>query len=1151
MKNPYKELLPYIESDAHSFKGRTSETEEMYESFDRNEYLVCHADSGEGKSSIIEAGLIPKIKANCYFPVRIIFKSDEHFKKNNIDFDNVICGIIENEIEKLRSNNSISVNVVYPRRLTNSDDFELTNWEKELVDSYAWLKLRYERVTIDNLLYTPVLIFDQFEEVFTNPLSQEWTDKFFKWLQELSTDLCPQRIINELEKHLGNDDFPEINTQKYFKAIFSLRSEYVGKLDYWGIQRHYIPLLKSNRYLLRPLTIKGAKEVITQQDGYDGLNAVADEIINVLRRRQKGKNYVLNEKSELPCIPALFLSIICSRAFPMSQEELTVFMQRFVAEKDEDKETAINSLIESFYEKAVAECGIPSKDMGVIEDVLVNNEGSRQRVSSHADALKAIDFSTKYMEKLKDARLIRVIPEYNREDDSIEFVHDALCPIIAKRKELRLAEEVKKREEEKLREQAKKMRKRMRIVLAFALAVTVMAFVFFSLNQKLEKANQGMKVSLSHLLAEKVSVLVNDGDSYLARLLALEAIDNAPTPQAEASLRLATSYESAKLFEASVRYATFSPDGKLLATASCHLDSPSNKSIIIWDARSGSMVLTFGKSKEIDHVDFSADGNFIVSASRNDTISLWSIKTGEEICSFSGHKSCVKSAIFSSNDEKILSASRDGTAKLWNVKTGKEIRTFSGHTASVMSAQFSPDEKYVVTASGDSTIKIWNTLDGKEIRTLKGHKGSVYNAQYSKDGKRIISCSMDNTIKIWNAQTGDTIKTLIGHSMGVQFLGLSHNGKLLASASRDRTIKIWDLQTGAEIRTMSGHYDWVNSVVFSPNDSLVISAADDNIIKIWDLYPNERNGYIYIKSSSFANSACYSPNGKLLAIACGDSVKIHNIKTGVEIGNYTHSGEVKSVCFSSNGKLVVSGSFSAVKVWDISAKKIIKSLDYEGIGRASISPDGKYIVSAQGLVWNLETGDTIGVLRGHRSHTYSEEFSSDGKMIVTASHDRTIRIWDVATRKELNCLRGHTNQVLYASFSPDMKQIVSACSDGQIKQWNAQTGEEIRSLDGHRDMVECVSFSSDNKTIVSASWDGTVKIWDAATGCLLKTLQGHKGILTSAMFSPDRKQIVSTSQDGTVRIWNFPPIQQLIDKTRERFKNRQLTQKERRKYYIE
>lgn len=515
MKNPYKELSPYIESDANRFKGRTLEIEEMYEGFDRNEFLVCHADSGEGKSSIIEAGLIPKMKKNCYFPIRVIFKSDEHFKNNSVDFDEIICAAIQNEIEKLKDNRDISVNIVYPQRLENSDDYELSGWEKELIGCFAWLKLRYARITVDNLLYTPVLIFDQFEEVFTNPQSQEWTDKFFAWLQELSTDLCPQRIIKELEKHIGKENFPEINTQKFFKAIFSLRSEYVGKLDYWGLQRHYIPLLKNNRYLLRPLTMKGAKEVITQQEGYDGLNDVADNIIDTLRKMQKGKNFVISKSSELPCIPAMFLSIVCSRAFSMSPQERTSFVKSLRTNNDND-ESVIYTLIEGFYEDAISKCKIPTKEMGVIEDALVNNEGSRQRISSHADVLKSIDFASKYMEKLGMARLIRIIPEYNREDDSIELVHDALCPVILKRKEQRQELEIKARESQRLKKQ------RQSFLMFIAVLVILASFLWMYQSQKDElllsettrKSSEAARDSISQLN----KIIVSKNDSLVKQL---------------------------------------------------------------------------------------------------------------------------------------------------------------------------------------------------------------------------------------------------------------------------------------------------------------------------------------------------------------------------------------------------------------------------------------------------------------------------------------------------------------------------------------------------------------------------------------------------------------------------------------------------------
>lgn len=518
MINPYKELTPYLESDAYRFKGRSVEIEEMYESFDRNDYLVCHADSGEGKSSIIEAGLIPKMKANCYLPIRIIFNSDEHFKNSDVNFDDVICGIIENEIEKLKSDKDLSVDKIYPKRLTNSEERELKNWEKELINSYVWLKLRYIRITIDNLLYTPVLIFDQFEEVFTNPISQEWTDKFFAWMQELSMDLCPKKIVDEIEKNIGEDDFPEISTQKYFKCIFSLRSEYIGKLDYWGLQRHYIPFLKNNRYLLRPLTIKGAKEVITQQEGYDGLNNVADDIINIIRKSQKGKNYVMDESSDLPCISALFLSIICAQAFIMSQQERSAFIQSLATEKDEDKKSAINTLIEKFYETAISKCDIPSKDMDIIEDVLVNNDGNRQRVNSRTNALEKINFSMKYMDKLEKARLIRVIPEYNREEDSVELIHDSLAQTICRFN--------KRKRNEKLRKHNRRV-KYFGIVLVAALVIAIGFIILLTLDNQKYQDEKGYGISQKIAIGfQEDSLIAAERELWRGKLLVLGITDN-------------------------------------------------------------------------------------------------------------------------------------------------------------------------------------------------------------------------------------------------------------------------------------------------------------------------------------------------------------------------------------------------------------------------------------------------------------------------------------------------------------------------------------------------------------------------------------------------------------------------------------------------
>lgn len=467
MHNPYKELASYLEIDAAQFKGRTAEIEEMYKSFYQNEYLVCYADSGEGKSSIIEAGLVPKLRQNIYLPIHIVFKSDRHFLNSKVDFDEVICNTIDEELGRIRNEN-LAVSVEYPIRLSELEG-AMAPWEKDLIEQSAWLRLRYSRINIETLVYTPVLIFDQFEEVFTNPSSQEWTDRFFAWLEELSADVLPERVKETLKVKYGEDDFPEIQTQKGYKCIFSLRSEYIGKLDYWCMQRHFIPQLKSNRYLLRPLTSKGAREVITQQKGYNGLDNVADRIISLLRARQRGKNYVSDEASDLPCIPALFLSVICSQAFDMTDDQRREFIAQLSMSNAGDKSSAIDGIVERFYEKTIAQCGIPQNVMERIEDVLVNSEGNRQRVSSQTDVLKAIDFSGKYLPILEEARIIRVIPEYNRDDKSIELIHDSLCPVIQKRKEQRLKQ---------IEEEARKLKTRNEEILCSAfLAGLFMAIV--------------------------------------------------------------------------------------------------------------------------------------------------------------------------------------------------------------------------------------------------------------------------------------------------------------------------------------------------------------------------------------------------------------------------------------------------------------------------------------------------------------------------------------------------------------------------------------------------------------------------------------------------------------------------------------------------
>lgn len=195
-----------------------------------------------------------------------------------------------------------------------------------------------------------------------------------------------------------------------------------------------------------------------------------------------------------------------------------------------------------------------------------------------------------------------------------------------------------------------------------------------------------------------------------------------------------------------------------------------------------------------------------------------------------------------------------------------------------------------------------------------------------------------------------------------------------------------------------------------------------------------------------------------------------------------------------------------------------------GVRSAVYSPDGKKILSASGdktiKEWEVGTYKCVKTLVGHSTWVNSAVYSLDGENIISSSGDKTIKKWNAGTGKCVKTFAGHKSDVKIAVYSPNGKKILSASWDKTIKEWDAETGECVKSLAGHSGRVNSVVYSPDGEKIISASDDHTIKEWDVGTGKCMKTLTGHTKEVISAVYNPDGKKILSASFDNTIKEWN-------------------------------
>ncbi|KAL6066254.1 SCF complex F-box protein MET30 [Balamuthia mandrillaris] len=260
--------------------------------------------------------------------------------------------------------------------------------------------------------------------------------------------------------------------------------------------------------------------------------------------------------------------------------------------------------------------------------------------------------------------------------------------------------------------------------------------------------------------------------------------------------------------------------------------------------------------------------SLIVSGSKDRSIKMWNVHTGQCLRTLQGHRGNVYCVRF--DDNRVVSCSQDQTIKVWDIETGKCMRTLRGHTDQVWCVRF--DEESIVSGGFDHTLKIWDLHSKKCLSTLTGHTHYVYDLQFDKE--KVVSCAAhpDNTIRIWDQRKGRCRNVLTGHSHYVYCLQYDH--EKIKSGSGDQQIKIWDIQTGECTDTLQAHTSAVWAIQF--DEDKIVSGSTDQSIRIWDIHTKKVVNTLHGHSESVAT--LQFDDEKIISGSADRTLKVWNFR---------------------------------------------------------------------------------------------------------------------------------------------------------------------------------------------------------------------------------------------------------------------------------
>jgi WD40 repeat protein/energy-coupling factor transporter ATP-binding protein EcfA2 len=1086
---PYRNLAAFTEADAAFFFGRKQVVDELVNSLRQEpRFLVIFGPSGSGKSSIVQAGLLPELRLG-----RV--PGSDHWQI-------MIARPTDRMLEQVLS---------HFRQETQKHMVLIIDQFEELFvafseAAYQEIVIHLTRLLESSSRITLILVM---RDDFYSQFGQQET--LARWLRRGLVNVPPTlkrdevvAMIQEPARAVGLH-FQEGLTEVIVDDVLekTARTKVTGRVGSSTI----LPLLE---FALTQLWERRQDGVMTR-NAYEVIGGVT----GALARWADREFYSLNEQQRA-LAGRIFTDLVYlgneSQGLPDSRQRRSLVS---LARRDDEREIIrhiVGRLIQA--RLLVANRDDRSKDetVEIIHEALLH-EWEQLKVWIREDH-RFLRWYQKFKERFQEWVETNAFDVIQRDTDRLlrgrdlsdaeDWLKDRGIDLNREEQDfIHLSREQRTREEEHLKTLLEESERQRQIAA-----------------EQRKEAQRQQRISLARSLASQAQLSrTKHHQLELSVLLAIESLQRFYTLEAYQVLfeavpllrRCITSIPIPKKQEAS--------DYDQHLTTSFN-DSLKHHSLKIFP----SLSLT---TRQKQDAVFNRDWRLLATA-RSAGVDLWEVESGQQVASFA-HKERVLAMAFTPDGHFLVIAS-ESVIRVWNVATKQCVTHFTlGQQVKVM--VFNPDVHLMATSSGDNdnNVCIWNLVSGKQVTSLFVRGGEIEAVTFSPQGHYLAAAG--SGIDVWSQTSRQPIFSFGRADQRVSGIAFSSNEQLLAITIGVELL-LWDFMRNEQVASFTCK-DVVSDFAFSPDGDWLAIATWNVMVELWYLVLRRPLPSLSHQDSVFATM--FDPTGQLLATASRDqTIGVWKTNTAERLASLACQGT--PLAFSPDGHRLATSCSDAVKFWPVTKEPYL-TLKLSRESSFAFSPDGVLLAASSEQtkidLWNTTSGQCLDTL-ADQDGVCALAFSSDGHSLFTVD-SKMVRSWDIATRRCFHSFP-HQGVVKAAVFSSD-KRLLATIGNESVCAWEMVSGHQATavSLKNSNSWEGDIVFSSKGRFLALWSYNTfssgyTIELLDIVNGKYITSFSQSSSHLDALIFGSNERllAIEKDFKDDSIKVWDVVAKRQIF-----------------------